>query len=284
MTLEQLYREGKKRLAAAGIESPAFDALCLFQKCFGLDRLGLAVHGGEPAKEEAARQFLDWAAQRGAGRPLQYLLGEWEFMGRLFFVGEGVLIPREETGLLAEEGIRFAKQFPAPDVLELCAGSGAVCITVQKQVPAAQVTAVELSTAAAGYFARNIRRHQARVTMVQADVLTPPSSEIKPQQVILANPPYVTTQEMKELPREVQQEPEMALWGGEDGLLFYRAILTHWLPLLVPGGLLAVECGKGQGERVALMLEQAGLDHVEIKQDFNRIGRVVRGQRELPGC
>lgn len=280
MTLEQLYREGKSRLSAMGTESPAFDALCLFRSCFGLDRAGLAIHGGEDAKEEAAGRFLEMVSRRGRGEPLQYLLGEWEFMGLPFFVGEGVLIPREETELLAMEGICFAQGLSAPSVLELCAGSGAVCVSLQKRVPGARVTAVELSGAASVYLQKNIRRHNAAVAVVQADVLQKPPAKIPPQHIILANPPYVTTREMESLPREVKREPAMALWGGEDGLLFYRAILTHWLALLSPGGLLAVECGKGQGERIAVMMRQAGLEKIQVKNDFNGIDRLVRGEKQ----
>ena len=279
MTLGQLYRKGRSRLAMMQNESPSFDALCLFQFCFGLDRAGLAIHGGENVRESDAGRFLELIRRRSEGEPLQYLLGEWTFMGLPFFVGEGVLIPREETELLVTESVQFTKTLSSPLVLELCAGSGAVCVSLQKQASHAQVAAVELSDKAISYLEKNIRRHHATVSVIKTDVLQPPPKGIKQQHVLLANPPYVTTEEMKGLSREVKREPEMALWGGDDGLTFYRAILSYWLPLLLPGGLLAVECGKGQAKRIADMMEQAGLTQIQIKSDFNGINRLVRGEQ-----
>lgn len=282
MTLGEVYRGGKHTLEQAGVDSSAFDADCLFRKAFGLDRQSRILRGGEPADPERAEQYGAMAAGRAAGRPLQYILGKWPFLGLELFVGEGVLIPREETELLVRAAADLLQGAKAPAVIDLCAGTGAVALGLASLLPAARVTAAEWYEAAFGYLEKNIRETGfQRVTPVRLDVLQPESALRFPRlDAVVSNPPYVEAGELSSLQREVRHEPATALDGGGDGLLFYRAIARYWLPNLRPGGAAAVEVGERQAEAVAALFGAAGIGAIQILRDFNGIKRVVAGIRE----
>ncbi len=280
MTYSQVYLNGKECLHKAGIESPAFDAMCIFEAVFAMNRQKLAKDGGEDAPNGDIVVFNDKIQQRCGRRPLQYILGQWPFMGLTLEVGEGVLVPREDTEVLvrvADENLRGRSKLK---VLDLCAGAGAVGLGLSSLMPNAEVTCVELYDEALRFLKRNIQRNEgiAAASVVQADVLEPPADGVfQPVDVILSNPPYVATAELETLQEEVRREPRQALDGGADGLLFYRAIAAHWLPLLKPGGLVAVEVGEGQSRQVGELLQAAGVEQLRYAQDFNGIERVVFG-------
>ena len=280
MTAREAYDGAKRRLIGAGVEDAAFDAACLFEKDTGLRRSELALHPVEncPGLEALRRD----TGRRAAGEPLQYILGEWEFMGLRFLVGPGVLIPRPETELLAQEAAGFLKGREHPRLLELCAGSGCVCISVAAAVPGCTAAALELSEEAMGYLQRNIRLHamENRVRAVYGDMLDPagPARVGARFDAIVCNPPYIRSGDIAGLQREVRREPRMALDGGEDGLRFYRAF-APWAELLVSGGLAALEVGAGEAEAAAGLLAGFGLHDVTVKNDYSGIGRIVRGRR-----
>ena len=278
MTYQELYQLGKKELKKAGVDTPAFDAICLFSHCCGMDRTKLIVHGNEEVIALQAKAFLQAIAKRAARYPLQYLLGEWEFMGLPFFVGEGVLVPREDTEVLVNTALVSLQNVNSPRILDLCAGSGAVSIGFWSQKNDAEVTAVELSQTALGYLQKNIVRHGANVTIKQRDVLLGPwQGENESFDAVLSNPPYIPSKDIATLQPEVQKEPPLALDGGEDGLLFYRVIGEKWLPCLKPGGFLAVEIGVHRAEAVEALFLKCGLKSIKTVRDFNNMERVVTG-------
>ena len=159
MTCRQLYLEARRRLSQAGIDSPGVDAVLLSQRFLGLDRPGLALHGEEEPAPEQAAAFLQAVEERAARRPLQYILGEWEFLGLPLAVGEGVLCPREDTAVLVESLAQGLQGLPAPQGLDLCAGTGAVALGLLTFLPGAVVQCVELSDKAFPYLEENLRRH-----------------------------------------------------------------------------------------------------------------------------
>ena len=280
MTFSQVYLNGKERLTQAGIESPAFDAICLFEASFGLNRQALAIHGEETAPNDAIVTFNEQIRQRCARRPLQYILGQWPFLDLTLEVGEGVLIPREDTEVLVRTADELLRGRGRSEILDLCAGSGAVGLGIASLLPDAEVTCVEFSDTAFSFLERNIRRNSELATAkaVRADVLQKPDLTVfRPADAILSNPPYVVSGEIDMLQEEVRKEPREALDGGPDGLLFYRAIVSHWTVLLKPGGLIALEVGEGQAKEVAALLESAGMENIGFRQDFNGIDRVVFG-------
>ena len=282
MTLGEAYRMGKSFLSGAGNESPAFDAACLFQKVFGLDRQARVIHSDETAGEEQTGEYLRLARERAGGRPLQYILGSWPFMGLTLEVGEGVLIPREETELLVRAAAQLTDGAASPEIIDLCSGSGAVALGLASLLPRASVYAAELYDEAFSYLCTNVQNTGFRnVKPVQADILKPESAEKFPlPDCIVSNPPYVAADELEALQTEVRREPRTALFGGEDGLLFYRAIASIWLPKLKRGGAAAVEVGEGQAARAAALFQSAGLTRIRILKDFNGIERVVTGIRK----
>ncbi len=280
MTLGEIYRQGKNELSRAGNEAPGFDADCLFQKAFGLDRQGRILYSGDFAPEEQSQEYLGLIRERAAGRPLQYILGKWPFLELELQVGEGVLIPREETELLVYTAAELLRGRKEPKIIDLCAGTGAVALGLASLFPHASIAAAELYDEAFSYLNRNIQETGFHnVTPLRVDVLNP-QGDFSGYDCIVSNPPYVERGELPELQAEVQREPHTALDGGMDGLDFYRAIAGLWLPGLNQGGIAAVEIGEGQGQAVAQLFRAAGLTKVEIRRDFNQLERVVAGVKE----
>ncbi|MDR3552996.1 MAG: peptide chain release factor N(5)-glutamine methyltransferase [Clostridia bacterium] len=286
MTAQAAYTEAKRRLAAAGIEGAAFEAACLIEKHTGLRREGLSLDGDRLI--DAAGILTD-LARREKGEPLQYILGEWEFMGLRFGVGPGVLIPRPDTELLVETGIDFLQSRPAlcetpARALELCTGSGCIAASLASFVPQCEVWALDCSDAALGYARENIARCGVaqRVHLLRGDMLTGACGEPLRRgfDLLLCNPPYIRSGELPLLDESVRgYEPLLALDGGGDGLDFYRAAPV-WLALLKPGGMAAFETGFDQAGIVAQILADAGLGGIRIRKDYAGFERVVSGIRQ----
>lgn len=282
MTVQQVYLQGKKSLEEAENEAAAFDAFCLFSHVFGMDRTALAMHRDETAEPEKVQVYLNGIAQRVQGRPLQYILGEWPFMDFTLRVGEGVLIPREETELLVHTAAKQLAGHPAPlHIVDLCGGTGAVALGIASLLPDADVISVELEEAAWNYLQKNLANDtHGKVHAKRLDVLASESAALfRNLDVIVSNPPYICSAELPVLQKEVQKEPSTALDGGTDGLLFYRAIAKNWVPCLKPGGLLAVEIGEEQAQEVSSLFSQHGLEKIQVLKDFNELDRVVFGFR-----
>ena len=266
------------RLTEAGCEDAAFDARCLLEDFGGLPR-GRAADDTPLTDEQAS--VLDTAlAQRAEGRPLQYILGEWEFLALTLKVGEGVLIPRPDTELLCEVAAERLRGKAAPRVLDLCAGSGCVGLGIASLCPSAVVTEVELSADALPYLRENVMRYpDYAVTVRQADVLADFAAFDGPYDAIVSNPPYIPTADLPALQREVQHEPKMALDGTADGLAFYRTIAEHWCEKLAPNGFVAVEVGIGQAQDVAALFAAQGLENTGIFTDLGGVARVVLARK-----
>lgn len=289
MTLNELYDLTVNMLSAAGVEDSRFDADCLFEDILNADKTALVLRGETEVPEPDADRLMLAAEKRCGGAPLQYILGKWEFFGRPFYVGEGVLIPRPDTEVLVEKVLEhFAAEGNAsPEICDLCSGSGCIAVTLKKELPEAAVHAVELSSEAMPYLIKNIALNKADVKIIKGDVtdgkllenFSDPDDfgEFRKIDCIVSNPPYITDKEMTELSREVRREPEMALRGGADGLKFYRVIACLWREILKDGGLLAFEIGFEQGAAVKDILEKSGYENVSVYRDYADRDRVVTG-------
>ena len=284
-TLQVIYLEGKQRLQKAGIESPAFDAICLFEHVFHMNRQALMVHGHatQPTPEQE-EQFFTFIDQRAQNRPLQYILGEWQFLNLNLKMGEGVLIAREDTAVLVETAVELLKA-ENPMILDLCAGTGAVGLGLASLLSTGTITCVEKFDDAFAYLKQNIASCKEQgivtVTAMQGDILSPDfASQFDQIDCVVSNPPYIETAVLPTLQAEVQKEPQTALDGGEDGLLFYRAIADSWIPKLKSGGIAAVEIGEGQEQDVAKLFEAAGIRNIRFKKDNGDIIRVVAGVKK----
>ena len=254
-------------LQASGCPDPDLDAVELTRLVTGQDpRLSET-----PLTEEQAARLARLAALRFERRPLQYIEGKWGFLDFEVQVGEGVLIPRQDSEAICLKAIDLLKGQAAPAVLDLCAGSGCLGLAVKSRCPAARVTAVEKRAEALPWLQKNAAEalpgfdaaHPA-LNVQQGDVFQWNKGQAEGQfDLILANPPYLTAEEMRTLQPEVEFEPAMALDGGEDGLDFYRHIAKAYRPLTKPGGWLVMEFGWQQWEPVKALLEAAGWQDVQ---------------------
>lgn len=277
--IQAVYDEIKTTLGKE-IEDPGFEALELLRGVCGLTRQDLMLGREVPLSPEQ-RQRLDGLVRRRMEHyPLQYLLGEWDFYGRTFSVGEGVLIPRGDTEPLAEACLELLKGVPGPRVLDLCAGTGCIGITLALERPDAEVWAVEKSPAAWTYFQKNNDAYGGKVRGVLGDALDPAAVPGE-FDLIVSNPPYLTREEMEHLQAEVGFEPPMALYGEDDGLYFYREFSKIWPSRLKSGGAMAFEIGDGQEEAVSGFLAE-GLISICQKRDLHGIIRVITARKD-PG-
>lgn len=279
VTLSSLYTNVKYMLARGGIEN-RLEAQQLIRLVTGFDRSCIATQPETEISEELARRIAALVEKRISGCPLQYILGSWEFFGYEFSVGEGVLIPRADTEILVEAALELLNGCESPSVVDLCSGSGCIAVTLDKQLSGADITAVELMPEAARYLTENIRRHSSSVKYLCGDVLdSRTAARFSMLDCIVSNPPYLTADDMSELQPEVAREPESALFGGSDGLDFYRAMTPIWTDTLKQGGSLLYEIGCGQHDDVADILDRSGLRDITMKKDLAGIIRVVSGKR-----
>lgn len=271
MNVKEAFEKIEKRFLEAGVDSPAFEVSVLMEDLLNLPRnpeITVSENLLEPAEEE---KLFAAAEKRAGGYPLQYIIGNWEFFGRKFFVGEGVLIPRPETELLCETVLKYFSRTMPPKIVDLCSGSGCIAITLAKELSVAEVIAVELYDGAFEYLKRNNAFHGNCAKTLQKDAL----EAFGKFDCIVSNPPYITGDEMKELQTEVTFEPETALFGGTDGLDFYRAIAKNWFEHLNEGGLIAFEIGDTQGEEVRKILLENGYKNAAVIKDYEGRDRVV---------
>lgn len=275
MTVKEIFDKTVSLFEEAGVDSPAFEASVMLEDILGLPKMAEVLMKDSVLKPEQEEKFLSAAEKRAGGYPLQYIIGSWEFYGRKFYVGEGVLIPRPETELLCEFVLKYYSRSMPPRIVDLCSGSGCIAITLAKELPGASVTAVELYDGAFDYLSRNNALHGNCVEAVRADALEP----FGEFDCIVSNPPYITGDEMLELQTEVTFEPETALFGGKDGLDFYRAIAKNWFEHLVSGGIIAFEIGDTQGEAVKNILEGNGYKNASVMQDYEGRDRVVMAMK-----
>lgn len=278
MTVGEAYRKTKDILTEAGFEAPAFEALCLTEKVFGFNRLALITRGEETAAtDEKLALLAELTEKRLNHEPLQYLLGKWSFMGIDLLVGEGVLVPRDDTEVVTSLCIDYLSCKESPNVIDLCAGSGAISLALEKYANC-KVTAVELSDKAFSYLTQNIKLNNSAVNALNGDIFEC-HKDIADNSLdlIVSNPPYIKTADIASLQKEVQHEPAMALDGGESGLYFYRRIVPLWKSKLKAGGALAFELGEGQYDEVSRILADNGFGGITESIDFGGIQRAIIG-------
>ena len=275
MTLQSIYTEIKDALNSSGIEDSGFEAKLILKRYLNIsDSEFLTLYNREIEKEKEL--LIEKAVQKRKERyPLQYILGEWDFYKYTFKVGEGVLIPRSDTEILVEKAVEYLKNTKNPQVLDLCAGSGCIGISIAKDYPHSTVTLVEKFDSAFTYLLENIELNNAKnAKALNGDVLKGDASD-GIYDLIVSNPPYIPPNEMDIISPETRFEPETALLGGEDGMLFYKAIIENYKKSLKKGGMLGFEVGINEDEAVANLLKEALFENITVTKDFNGINRVV---------
>lgn len=274
MTYREAVEFGTKSLTDAGVPDAALDAWYLLQMVCRIERSYYYVHGEEDITQDAQKEYEIAVQKRAEHIPLQYIIGEQEFMGLRFKVNSNVLIPRQDTETLVEQVLKIVK--PGMKVLDLCTGSGCVLISVLKNAPELTGMGSDISKTALLVAKENAKLHEVDAEWVRSDLF---DNITETFDVIMANPPYIPTGEILSLMPEVRDfEPENALDGGADGLDFYRKITGQVKDYLNPGGYVYMEIGYDQGEAVSELMRNAGFTEVEVIKDLARNDRVVKGK------
>jgi len=276
MILLDLLKYGKNAIEQAGCGNASFDSICLLENVTGFSRTQLFIYSGKELGAEKEHAYKMLVERRCNREPLQYIIGKWAFMGLEFHVGTGCLIPRCETEGLVETVIHHINDGRSTVVFDLCAGTGCVGISIANACPNAKVYLIEKYEESLFYLKRNIiEKGLLNTTAVQGDIFNGFLSFGLPKpDVIVSNPPYITTGEIETLQKEVLFEPVEALDGGPDGLCFYKTIANLWLPYLNNEGILAVECGDHQAAIVSNLFSKP-FNEKYCLLDSNNTERIV---------
>ena len=279
----QLYLEARRALLATeDQQSASLLARNLLCHVSGKTQEQVIADRDLYANEEVCQAMEQAVARVMSGEPLAYVLGEWEFYGLRLYVDKNVLIPRDDTCAVTDLAIRNALFLDqSPRILDLCTGSGCIGLAIASRVKDARVTLADISKEALAVAKKNVTsvHFSGRVSCVQADALAPAPGFLGKFDMIVSNPPYITGPEMLDLPASVDDyEPHLALYGGEDGLDFYRSITENYKSALKPGGYLCFEFGMGQGDDVCKILLNNGFTIIERTTDFNDRERAVIAQ------
>ena len=284
MTYKALYEYGKTKLEEAGIEEASLDARLLLEYVCHTDRNELLVYGDKNRSEFEAQVYQMAIDRRAARIPLQYITGEQEFMGLRFRVNEHVLIPRQDTEILVEEAMRCLSD--GMRILDLCTGSGCILLSLLKYSNECEGIGIDISDKALLTARENASALQLDAVFLEGDLFAPlenyVSSKTKDRlfDIVVSNPPYIETEEIKVLMPEVREhEPLLALDGGEDGLSFYRKIIQKAPEYMRKGAHLFLEIGCKQGEAVRTLMQEAGFSQIQILKDYAGLDRVVFGMK-----
>ena len=276
MTIHELLELGSKNLREVGQEEPKALAKRILAFLLKKDVSYLAIHPEEIVETKIETDFNEAIQKKQEGIPLQYITNMQEFMGLNFYVDENVLIPRPDTEVLVEEVIKLAKEKENIAILDMCTGSGAIAIALAEYLTNAKITASDKSKKALVVAQKNAKNTKASIQFIESDLF----GNIKDKfDIIVSNPPYIESDVIKCLDKEVQKEPMMALDGGKDGLDFYRKIAKQARAYLNEDGYLALEIGYNQKEKVKELLKKEGYREIYSKKDFGDNDRIVIGKK-----
>ena len=286
MTYRELRNKGVEILEAADVPDADYDAGVLLCEASGLDQAALFMRLSAEAEEGLAVRYMEMVRDRAGRKPLQHILGTAWFMGLPFLVCRDVLCPRQDTEVLAEAALAEAESQRKPymeqtgkKVLDLCTGSGCLAVSLAVLGRFDTVVATDLSEAALAVARKNAAANGSVIDFRQGDLFTPVGDD-ELFDIIVCNPPYIPSGELKDLMPEVRDhEPAAALDGGNDGLAFYRRLALGLWRHLAPGGAFFLECGAGQsGEVIGLLMEEGRYEGLHVTRDLAGHDRVVSGR------
>ncbi|MBN2651545.1 MAG: peptide chain release factor N(5)-glutamine methyltransferase [Spirochaetales bacterium] len=276
MTLNSILNSAKIRLTEIS-ETPFLDALVLFSKASKHTKEKLLSMLQEEIPEEIIYEFNILLEQRLTNRPIAYILGEKEFYGREFYVGEGVLVPRPDTEVLVEEALSIIDSHYnlGCEVLDLCTGTGCIGLTLKLERPYINLTASDISQNSDIFFKKNTNRHKIQTSFIQSNLFDSINQKFD---IIATNPPYLTNNESDEKIAERWKEPDLALRGGDDGLDLIRKIIKDSIDYLNPDGYILIESSSQQTNIIKNLLEEAGFYDTKIIKDLAGMQRVTVGR------
>ncbi|MGB8658120.1 MAG: peptide chain release factor N(5)-glutamine methyltransferase [Candidatus Zixiibacteriota bacterium] len=284
-TCLDILNRAVEKLRSEGIDRPRTNAELLLEAVLGVKKIDLYLDRDRALTPQHILKINQFIQERISGKPLQYIVGSTEFFGSEFEVNQSVLIPRPETETLVEIVIDRLKGIPQPRIIDLGTGSGAIAISLAKNLNGSCLFATDISSDALTLAGRNAKRHrvESQIEFLCGDLFEPLRSKNLEETIdcVVSNPPYVSQEEFARLPKEVRDyEPVVALKSSEDGVSFHRKIVEESLSFLKKGGMLALEVGLGQANKVAeLVREQMDFKNTEIKKDLGGIDRIVIAYR-----
>lgn len=275
-TILKILQWTQQYFQSKGVENPRLDAEVLLCAVLDKSRIQLYTNFDEPLEEQELKQYRGYVARRAAREPAAYILGHKGFLQYDFKVTKDTLIPRPETELLVEQLVSLNRDRGPVRILDLGCGSGAIIDSLLAELPVARGIGVDISAGAVAVTRENAQSLGVgdRLETVVSDLYEKVPREEK-FQVLVSNPPYIPEGDLAGLQAEVHREPRRALDGGRDGLDFYRRILRDLWSYLDPEGMAAFEIGQGQGEDVARLCREAGLDCVKVRKDYGDMDRMV---------
>ena len=289
-TFHELLTQGIQLLMNAGIEEARLDAWLLLEYTADISRAWYYAHPESEVNEEIVSEYLSLCQKRAEHIPLQHLTHQACFMGYDFYVDERVLVPRQDTEVLAEEALHQLRNIRNPRILDMCTGSGCLLLSILMERSDAFGTGVDISEDAlkvAGQNRKNLNLEE-RAVLVQSDTFSGDyfqknSGNISLEyDMLISNPPYIPTEDIGKLMEEVRfHDPVLALDGREDGLYFYRRITEQAGKYLKPGGWLMYEIGCEQGTDVSAIMQGEGFTEVTVKKDLAGLDRVVIGKKQM---
>jgi release factor glutamine methyltransferase len=281
LLLREYLQMGEARLRTGPHpERARLDAETLLLHLTGKNRAWLLTHLDDPFGGCTSIGYSQQIERRLAGEPIQYITGECEFYGLPFHVNKDVLIPRPETEHLVEKMLELAASFERPRIVDVGTGSGAIAVTLAHSLPAAQLTATDLSSAALNVARKNAELNEVaeRVRLLEGDLLAPVAGE--QFELVVSNPPYVASSDRETLAVEVREyEPDLALFAGSHGLDIYRRLTPLAYDAVVPGGYVLFEIGHGQATAIAELFSAAGFCDIQFTKDLQGIERVISARR-----
>lgn len=276
MKIQNAIELGQEKLKYCKKSEAKFYAKRILAFVLNKDMTYLAVHADEDINISLEIKYMEFLKKVENGIPLQYITNKQNFMGIEFYVDENVLIPQPDTEILVEEVMEIIKNEHKKNVLDLCTGSGAIAISVANYITNIKIVASDISKNALDIAKKNAINNACNIEFIQSDLF---ENIIDKFDVIVSNPPYIKTNEIEKLEKEVQNEPFLALDGGEDGLKFYRSIIGHAKRYLNPNGYLAVEIGYDQKNEVLDIFKYERYENIYSKKDFGGNNRIVVGKR-----
>lgn len=275
MKIKELKRIGIKKLEDNNIDDVMFKADKLLQYVLNMNKTDLLINENNLVDAKLEEKYLVLIDEIIQGKPLQYITNSQEFMKLNFYVDENVLIPQPDTEILVEKAIDIIKKSKNISILDLCTGSGAIAVSIKKYMKNATVCASDISKKALEIAKLNAKNNDTDIHFIESDMF----ENIKDIEfdLIVSNPPYIETKELKKLPRDVQNEPRLALDGGEDGLTYYRIIRDEGYKFLKNNGVILLEIGYNQNKTVVdLFKENNKYKNIEIYKDLSNIDRVIK--------
>lgn len=285
LTIKEILQRTTEHFAEYGISTPRLDAEVLLADLLGIERIELYVQFDRPLKKGEIDEYRERVVQRSKRVPVAYIIGYQEFMSLDFKVNQDVLIPRPETEHLVERIVKKITTFPKDEltVVELCTGSGAIIISLARQLIDLEIEkkinyiATDISEAALKVAKENAKKHDilGQIEFRQGDLFAAIKGLDLEIDYLISNPPYIPEDEIEDLQSELQYEPDTALKAGEDGLEFYRRIIIGGKKLLQKGGVIGLELGNQQDSAVKDLLLENGFNNVEVVNDYSEIPRVI---------